>query len=296
MKRFTIDEFKALYPNDDACLDKIFKLRFEGLICPKCESDKPYTRVKDRRAYQCPCCSYQLYPTKDTIFEKSTTPLTYWFSAIYMQTTTRNGVAAKELERTLKICYKTALRMAHQIKILMADKPGKENSKLKGIVQIDETYIGGKLANKHKHIRAEEAKKDFTERIDKKIAVMGFVSDNNELKMEVMTDMQTFKQRVKNNVDTSAILVTDGHAGYKGLDIEFFKHEIINHIQNEYKREQYHTNSIEGVWSLLKRTISGTHINVSVKHLQKYVDEVAFRYMHRDRQDTMFEDVLRRVV
>jgi hypothetical protein len=200
-----------------------------------------------------------------------------------MQTITRNGVAAKELERTLNVCYKTALRMAHQIKILMADKAGTD--KITGIVQIDETYLGGKLANKHKHIRAEEAKKDFTDRIDNKV-----------IKMEVMTDLQTFKQRVRENVDTSAILVTDGHAGYRGLDIEYFKYEIINHLQNEYKRESYHTNTIEGAWSQLKRTIKGTHIAVSVKHLQKYVDEVAFRYMHKDKQDTMFEDVLRRIV
>ena len=95
MKRFTITEFRAMYPDDDACLDKIFQLRFKGLICPKCESDNTFTRVKNRRSYQCPDCGFQAYPTKDTIFEKTTTPLTYWFYAIFLQTTTRNGVAAK---------------------------------------------------------------------------------------------------------------------------------------------------------------------------------------------------------
>ncbi|MEP6467183.1 MAG: IS1595 family transposase, partial [Parafilimonas sp.] len=122
IKRFTIKEFREMYPNEDACLHKIFELRFTGLICPKCESDNTFTRVKDRRSYQCPSCGFQLYPCKDTVFEKTTTPLTYWFYAIFLQTTTRNGVAAKELERQLSVCYKTALRMNHQIKILMADK------------------------------------------------------------------------------------------------------------------------------------------------------------------------------
>src|SRR6478672_10923667 len=122
MRKYTITEFRQDYPNDDACLDKIFKLRFTNLVCPKCENDKPFTRVKNRRSYQCPCCGFQVYPTEGTIFEKTTTPLTYWFYAIFLQTTTRNGVAAKELERQLNVCYKTALRMAHQIKKLMVNK------------------------------------------------------------------------------------------------------------------------------------------------------------------------------
>ena len=119
MNKYTIKEFRNDYPNDDACLDRIFQLRYNNLVCPKCEGIKPFVKITNRRAYQCPSCSFQLYPTQGTIFEKTTTPLTYWFQAIYLQTTTRNGVAAKELERQLCVCYKTALRMAHQIKILI---------------------------------------------------------------------------------------------------------------------------------------------------------------------------------
>jgi hypothetical protein len=140
MNKYTINQFRNDYPDEDACLDKIFQLRFKGLICPKCENDKPFTRVKGRRSYQCPCCSFQVYPTKDTVFEKSTTPLTHWFYAIFLQTTTRNGVSAKELERQLNICYTTALRMNHQIKRLIANS--KMRNKLSGIVQIDEVYVG----------------------------------------------------------------------------------------------------------------------------------------------------------
>jgi transposase len=94
IKRFTINDFREKYPDSDACLDKLFELRYKNLVCPKCEGDKPFTRVKERRAYQCPSCSHQIYPTKGTIFEKSTTPLLHWFYAIFLQTTTRNGVAA----------------------------------------------------------------------------------------------------------------------------------------------------------------------------------------------------------
>lgn len=292
IRRFTIDEFREMYPDEDACLNKIFELRFTNLICPKCESDNKFTRVKNRRSYQCPNCGFQLYPCKDTIFEKSTTPLTYWFYAIFLQTTTRNGVAAKELERQLNVCYKTALRMAHQIKILMADR---KFNKLAGTVQIDETYIGMKLQNKHAKERKELYEQGGTKH-DNKTGVMGFINDKKEIKFEVMHEAKSFAQSVRNHVSSEAIIVTDSHLGYKGLDISFIKHEVINHFENEFKRGEYHTNAIENAWSNLKRTIKGTHIHVSPKHLQKYVDEVAFRLMNRDKQDVMFDIILSHVV
>jgi transposase len=292
MNKYTINQFRAEYPNDDACLDKIFKLRFTNLVCPKCENDKPFNKVKDRRSYQCPSCAFQVYPTKDTIFEKSTTPLTYWFYAIYLQTTTRNGVAAKELERQLSICYKTALRMAHQIKILMGNN---KMGKLTGTVQIDECYIGMNLKNKHRKERAEIYEKGES-KFDYKTGIMGFISDDKQIKFEVMDNIKSFKERVKNNVSKDAIIVTDGHLGYAGLDLHFVKHETVNHSENEYKKGEFHTNSIENAWSNLKRTIKGTHIHVSREHLQKYVDEVAFRIMNKDKQDVMFETILQNVV
>ncbi len=292
MNKLTINQFRAAYPNDDACLDKIFQLRFNNLVCPKCESDNKFKRVEGRRSYFCPNCAFQLYPTKDTVFEKSTTSLLDWFLIIYMQCTTRNGVSAKEIERTLNVYYKTALRMAHQIKILMADK---KLSQLSGTVQIDETYFGMKLANKHAKERKEIYERGGNKH-DNKTGVMGFISDDKKLKFEVMTDAKSFKQRVKANVHKNSVIVTDSHLGYKGLEINYIKHEVLNHFENEFKRGEFTTNGIENAWSNLKRTIKGTHIHVSTKHLQKYVDEVAFRMMQRENQDGMFEIVLSHVV
>jgi predicted RNA-binding Zn-ribbon protein involved in translation (DUF1610 family) len=292
MNKYTINEFRLAYPDDNACLHKLFQLRYTNLVCPKCDNDKPFTRVKDRRAYQCLCCGFQVYPTAGTIFEKSTTPLTHWFYAIYLQTTTRNGVAAKELERQLSICYKTALRMAHQIKRLMANE---KMDKLTGIVEADESYFGQKYSTMTKKKRASMIDENNNLK-DNKTGVMGFVSRDGKVRTEVMHGGKSFKERVRDNVSKDAILVTDSHKGYEGLDIEFFKHETINHFMGEYKRDEWHTNTVEGFWSQLKRTIKGTHIHVSKQHLQKYADEVAFRYMHRDRQDTMFETILSHVV
>lgn len=292
MNKYTINEFRADYPDDDACLHKLFTLRFTGLVCPKCDSDKTFSRVKNRRSYQCPSCSFQIYPTKDTIFEKSTTPLTHWFYAIYLQTTTRNGVAAKELERQLSICYKTALRMAHQIKRLMGNE---RIEKLTGIVEADESYFGMKVVNMTKKQRAKFIDENNTMK-DNKTGVMGFVSRDGKVKTEVMLGGKTFKERVRDNVSKDAILVTDAHKGYEGLDIEYFKHETVNHIMGEYKRDEWHTNTIEGFWSQLKRTIKGTHIHCDARYLQIYADEVAFRYMNRYKQDQMFEIILSHVV
>jgi transposase len=292
MNKYTINEFRKDYPDDDACLHRIFELRYTNLVCPKCDGDKPFTRVKNRRSYQCPSCGFQVYPTKGTIFEKSTTPLTHWFYAIYLQTTTRNGVAAKEFERQLNICYKTALRMAHQIKRLMANK---KIDKLTGIVEIDESYFGMKVANMTKKKRASMLDEDGKLK-DNKTGIMGFVSRDGEVRTEVMHGGKTFKDRVRTNVSPTAWVVTDSHPGYDGLDIEFFKHEMVNHFVGEYKREDWHTNTVEGFWSQLKRTIKGTHIHCEARYLQLYADEVAFRYMHRKEPDQMFDIILSHVV
>ena len=292
MNKYTITQFRNQYPNNDACLDKLFQLRYRNLVCPKCESDKPFTRVKDRRSYQCPTCSFQLYPTQGTIFEKTTTPLTHWFYAIFLQTTTRNGVAAKELERQLDICYKTALRMAHQIKILMANK---SRESFTGVIQADESFFGGLNKNRHADKKVAESQgrscKDKT-------PVFGMADLKGNISAHVVDDTKgtTLKPIIDAIVNKEkSIIITDEWLGYSKLK-EDYMHIVINHLQQEYVRGAFHTNNIEGYWSQLKRTIKGTHIHVSKRHLQKYVDEVSFRYMHKNHQDTMFETILQNVL
>jgi len=292
IKRYTINDFRKDYPDNDACLDKLFQLRYKNLVCPKCESDKAFTRVKNRRSYQCPSCSFQLYPTQGTVFEKSTTPLTHWFYAIFLQTTTRNGVAAKELERQLNVCYKTALRMAHQIKKLMASKPVE---KLHGVIQADECFIGGLNKNRHWDKKIPESQgRSYKD----KTPVLGIMKTKGNIIAKVIPNTQgaTIVPIIQNSIIKDAsILVTDEWWAYKGLSSEM-PHVVINHGEKEYQRGAFNTNSIEGFWSQLKRTIRGTHIHVSREHLQKYVDEVAFRYMNKDKQDQMFEIILSHVV
>ncbi len=295
MNKYSIKQFREDYPDEDTCLHTLFKLRYSNLVCPKCESDKEFKRVKNRRSYQCSCCSYQIYPTEGTVFEKTRIPLMYWFYAIFLQTTTRNGVSAKELERQLEVCYETALRMNHQVKRLIAKKKLNKVGAEGATVQIDEVYIGQSLLTMSHKKRAKFKNEDFT-KFDNKIGIMGFVSDNKEVKFEVMLDNKTFKERVKNNVNKEAIVVTDSHLGYEGLNLHYKQHEVVNHSLKQWKNGRFHTNSVESAWALLRRTIYGTHIHVSPKYLQLYVDEVSFRLMHKDKQDTMFETILSHVV
>lgn len=294
MKRYTIDQFRKDYPNDDVCLDKLFQLRYEGLICPKCESDNKFKRVKDRRSYQCPNCGFQIYPTQGTVFEKSTTPLIYWFYAIYLQTTTRNGVAAKELQRQLNVCYVTALRMAHKIKELMAKS--KNDELFSGIVSMDETFCGGLNKNRHADKKIEN---NQGRSVKDKTPVFTLHQNDGKVKAFVVSDTSaiTLKPIIDANVKKDAcVLVSDDWKAYQSLEKDGYKHVVLEHNKGEHARGGFHNNRPESFNACLKRTIKGTHIHVSEKHLQKYVDEVAFRWMNKDRQNEMFDLILKNVV
>lgn len=143
--KYTIKNLRNDFPNDETCLDFIFKNRWpKGLTCPNCEK-KDFYHVRGRKSYACKC-GYQVSPTEGTIFHKSSTPLTLWFHAIFLMSQSKNGVAAKELERQLGVTYKCAWRMAKKIRLLMSDDDGPLGDN--EIVELDETYVGGKAKGK----------------------------------------------------------------------------------------------------------------------------------------------------
>lgn len=291
--KYTINQFRMEFSNDDICLDAILKIRYAKVpCCPQCSQETTFKRVKGRRSYQCSDkdCQYQLYPTAGTVFEKTRTPLKDWFYVIYLMVSTRNGVASKEVERQLGVTYKCALRMTHQIRKLMAQS----NELLKGIVEADETYIGGNTKNKHKKQR-EILNAKGTGAINK-TPILGLLERNGRIITKVLEKAEglVIKPIIKDNVEVGATIITDGFGGYNGLKIDYI-HEIVNHEQGEYAKGRSHTNTIEGFWSHLKRMIRGTHITVSVKHMQKYVDESTFRYVHRNEGQEMFFTILDRI-
>jgi transposase len=263
--RYTIDTMHKEFPNDDLCLDYLFKQRYGHLdYCPNCGVETKFYRIKTRKYYKCPHCAFELYPLANTIFHKSATPLTKWFYAIYLFSVGKNGVSAMELERHLGVTYKTAWRMAKQIRLMMQQN----SDKLSGIVEADETYIGGK------------SKRDKT--YDNKTPVLGVVEKGGKAKA-VVTDWASTSRAtsfVRANVEEGTELQTDESRIYLWSKRDY-DHRSINHSAKEYARGTIHTNTIEGFWGQMKRSIDGTYHCVSPKYLQSYVNEFVYRYNHR---------------
>lgn len=276
--RYTIDTLHEKFPDDNACLDFMFKQQYGKLpACTKCGVANPrYYRVRNRKCYECNDCGFQLSPLANTIFHKSETPLKKWFFAMFMFSVSRNGVSAKELERTLGVTYKTAWRMAKQIRLMMQQ----DSTKLSGIVEADETYIGGVAKQDRKY--------------DNKTAVVGIVEKKkNTGKIKAFTtkhaDATVALPFLRANILPGTTLHTDDSRIYARVKREF-DHDFVNHSKQEYVRAGVHTNTIEGFWGQLQRSIDGTYHSVSPKYLQSYVNEFVFRY--NVRQSAVFVHLL----
>lgn len=261
--RYTVKDFHKDYPNDDVCLDSIFQNRYGDVKdCPACGVvNTKFYRVRGRKCYACEHCGYQLHPLAQTIFHKSSTPLTDWFFAIYLFSVAKNGVSAKELERHLGVTYKTAHRMARQIRKLMEDE-----NELSGNVEIDETYIGGRRKLAHK--------------FENKSAVFGMVERNGfvSAKHVKSTGARVLLPEIEKTIKIGSIIHSDEWQAYKTLNRRGYTHTTVNHSNLEYVRGSAYTNTIEGFWSQLKRSLDGTYHAVSPKYLQLYVNEFVFRY------------------
>jgi len=287
--RYTLQEFNTLFQDDAACLAFIWEAR-GSVTCRKCSRVDKFSPVSGRRSYAC-ICGHQEYPTAGTIYHKSTTSLRSWFFAMFLMSASKNGVAALELQRQVGVTYKTAWRMAHQIRKLMQQG----GSLLGGVVEADETYIGGKAGNMHKHKRAKLPPTGG----HGKAVVLGVVERGGEVRAHValIVNRVTVLPHTLQMVEKGAQIFTDEHSAYDLLTKAGFKHDRIAHGKGEYVRATVHTNSIENFWGQLKRSINGTFHHVSPQHLQAYVNEFAFRYNHRPKihPSPIFPVILKRV-
>ncbi len=282
-KPLNIAHFFKQFPTDEICLQHVFNVRFgQGFECPSCERPSNWYRIKAERAYSCQWCGHHLHPTVGTPFEQTRTPLQLWFYAIYLFTTTRNGVAAKELQRQLGVTYKTAWRMAGLIREHMATVDG--DAPLGGFtkqIEIDETYIGGRE-------RGQGMKRNKT-------VVLGMVERGGNVMTQVVPDRRsgTLLPLIVQNVKRHSTVHTDEHLAYGGLGTLGYFHHTTNHRAGEYVNAAGSTvNSMEGFWGQLKRSINGTHIHVSPKHLWKYAKEAEYRFNRRDRPSSMLPELL----
>jgi len=283
-KKLSLRNFQRKYGTNDECLEAIKKLRFpDEMECPKCKRLSVFYHLTGRTSYNCKFCNYQIYPLAGTIFEKSTTPLQYWFFAMYLMTQTRSGTSAKQLERMLGVTYKTAWRMFKQIRLLMAQEGGM----LDGEIEIDETFLGGKGKNR-------AYKPNFGE-IPKEI-VMGIVERKGKAYFKHIpnTGKWTLLKEVREHVNPTAHVMTDEYRAYTSLPRLGYKHDTVIHSANQYVSGNAHVQTVEGFWSILKRGVYGVYRVVSKKYLQSYVDEYAFRFNNR-QNPLMFNTLLNQV-
>jgi transposase len=300
--QYSLMEFMRTYPDDETCLDFLWRNRFapdgSHAECPKCERERKFHRVNSRPSYSCDSCGHHIHPTAGTIFHKSSTSLHLWFFAMYMMTSTRCGVSAKMLERELGVTYKTAWRMFNKIRTqLMADADGM----LSGDVEVDETSVDGKprrpqgerfVPNPQR--RSEAAK--LRER--SRATVVAAVERGGRIKATVLPSRRgpQLQKQVIEWVDPLSIVITDDWPAYHGLDRHYIAHSRINHSAGYYVQGDTHTNTVEGFFGHLKPAIRGTYRKVSHRWLQGYLNEFVWRRNARLEDESMFEQLLLRAV
>jgi transposase len=260
--RYSFYEFDRDFPDDAACLEWLVKHLYpEGITCPKCQKVTPHYRVKARPCYACQFCGHHEYPMRGTI-------------------------SAKQLERELGVTYKTAWRMFHKIRTLLADDAGE----LHGEVEVDETYF-----NRSKRNRPGEPRK--LGRSPGARVVVGAVERDGRVVAKHVPNAndQSLMGHIWEFVLPETMVYTDEHPSYFTVGKTGYRHRRIKHTARVYVMGDVHTQTIEGFWSLLKRGISGAYHSVSAKHLQSYVDEYTFRYNHRKDDAGMFAAFVGRI-
>lgn len=271
------------FGSEQKCRARLTELRWpNGVICPRCES-KSVSTIADRDQYDCNACRYQFSVTAGTIFHDSHLSLSKWFLAIYLMTESKKGMSALQIKRTLDIAYQTAWYLCHRIRAAMRDI---NSELLRGIVEVDETYVGGKTRHMGRGYKGNKA-----------IAI-GAVQRAGKIRLQVIThaDKATLHKFIADNTapDTEAIY-TDELPAYWGIDDADTRHESVFHSAEEWVRGDVHTNGIESVWSLLKRSIVGSYHQVSIKHLDAYLDELEHRFNNR-KNEYIFRDTLTKLV
>ncbi len=290
-----IDVHKQL-ATDDQCLDYLERSRWpHGVRCLTCGGNKisrvtRKSRGKNKRArlFQClePTCRQQFTVTSGTIFHDSHLPLTKWFMAVALIVDAKKGMAANQLKRHLRVNYRTAWYLAHRIREAMEDAAA---PKLKGTVEIDETYIGGKARGRG--IKWGKDNKDV---------VLGIRERKGPLRLVKIADNKkaTLYEAISKHVDRNAErIMTDEWPAYNFKLTQYHRvpHQTVRHIANEYVRGDVHTNTIESAFSLLKRAVIGTYHQLSIKHLQRYLNEFGYRFSRRDMEN-LFGETVRRMV
>ena len=291
----TLIQMMASFPDEQSAVDHFTAIRWKGgAFCPHCGSTRVY-HFTDQRNHKCGDCRKRFSIKVGTIFEDTKIPLRTWMLAIWMITSHKKGIASTQLAKDLGVTQKTAWFMTQRLRHALRTKSF--NRPLGGQVEVDETFVGGKEANKHEVKRLHRGRGGVG-----KAVVMGMIERGGELRAGVVknTKAETLQQIVRSHIAAGSNLYTDEAAAYRGLGADYH-HHTVNHGAGEYVRLYHaHTNSIESVWALLKRQIVGIHHWVSPKHLDRYVGEMTWRFNARamregDRFNALIEQAAGRL-
>jgi transposase-like protein len=276
----TINDIAIYFQEQNTCINYLIQLRWpNGVTCPFCNHRKVYHIQGAKPHYKCAGCRKHFSALKGSIFENSSIPLSKWFMAIYILSTHRKGISSIQVSRDIGVRQKTAwfmmqrIRYAVKMQSFNRDKLGKD-----GIVEMDESYIGGKTSNMHK----KKLAKVLESGEQQKMAIAGAIERGGEVRAQYIdkTNYENIVPFLIKNVYQGSKLMTDEHVVYTNAK-RLYKHKTIKHMLKEYVRGDVHTNTIENFWSVLKRGVYGTYHFITVKHVQNYLEEFAFRFNNR---------------
>jgi transposase-like protein len=275
------------FGSEDKCHAYLEELRWpDGVKCPRCGSDK-ISRIRERRQFDCDACRYQFSVRVGTIFHDSKLPLWKWFLATYLMIESKKGMSANQLKRTLDVSYKTAWYLCHRIRSAM--EGGTEAELLRGVIEADETWVGGRDRSRGDGRRTRQTRLAI---------VLGAVERGGDVHLRLANnaDRETLHGFLADVVSGDAeAIFTDENRAYRGIADANTQHGTVNHSADEWVRGDVHTQTIESVWSLFKRSIVGSYHHMSVKHLPAYLEEMEWRFNNRENP-YLFRDTLLRLV
>jgi transposase-like protein len=286
----TLTEFTDYFQDEKTCVDAFTQIRFRnGEYCPHCGHTHVH-KFSDGKRYRCAKCKQDFTIKTKSIFGESKLPIRKWFIAIYLLTTTSKGMSSVQLAKHVGVCQKTAWFMAHRIR--QATQQGK--GQLFGTIEMDECYIGGLEKNKHASKRKQNTRGRST---SVKMPVVGMVQRGGEIRATAVSDcsMRTIESQLVTNAKIGSRIHTDDFLSYARVG-RFFPHKTIAHGAGKYVDGDVHTNTIESFWALFKRGYHGVYHQMSRKHLQRYLNEFAFRFNRRQNEMVeTFADVVEKV-